>query len=213
MGQNEDEIAVIIRNDNVASLSKMIRLNPSLLNATIRSSRYETFDFGTHFGKRPSLIEYSAFFASLECFKFLLDSNASITDTTPEFAVAGGNIEIIHRLEALPELEFSQECVQASVEFFRPELFEYFTSTKGIEHSIFDVFDAITHFNFELFGDLISIPDLQTVENLNKCLFVAVESQTIDVIEFLLHIDCVDINSKTDYGISLFLFLMILHCL
>ena len=127
-GQNDDSIATIIRNDDVLSLSKALRFEETLLNSTIRPSRYETYDFVSNFGKRPSLIEYSAFFGSVNSFKYLLESGAVASDILPEFAVAGGNIEIIHLLEENKYLNFGSECLQACVEFFQYELIEYFTS-------------------------------------------------------------------------------------
>ena len=200
-GQNEDEIATIIRNDKVKSLNKALRFDDSILNSTIRSSRYETFDFIESFGKKPSLIEYAAFFGSVNSFKYLLKCGAEMSDILPEFAVAGGRIEIIHLLEKQKCFSFESECLQAAVEFFQFELIGYFISTSNLKHSVFNLFESIKHFNYQIFIELIQNKELCTVENLHQCIFYAVEYQNIDALNILLKFNGIDVNVKTNFEV------------
>ncbi|KAK8889561.1 hypothetical protein M9Y10_034311 [Tritrichomonas musculus] len=207
-GHNEDNIAKIIRNDDVHSLNKALKLDELLLNSTIHTSRYETFDFVKSFGKKPSLIEYSAFFGRVNVFRYLLERGAVVSEVLPEFAVCGGSIEIIHSLEENKHLTFGAECLQASVEFFQYELIEYIISTNNVKYSIFDLLESIKHFNYEVFIEIIKVGELCTVDNMNQCLFYSIEYQNIDALNLILKFDGIDVNARTDFEIIFFIFII-----
>jgi hypothetical protein len=77
----------------------------------------------------PSLVHAAAFFGSVNCFRFLVANGAELqsTDdcsrTLPEFAVAGGNIEIIRRCQQ-ESLDFSGTA-HAAIAFHRNEIFDW----------------------------------------------------------------------------------------
>lgn len=104
-------------------------------------------------------------------------------------------------LEEKNYFTFGSECLQAAVEFFQYELIDYFTSTTCIKHSVFNLFESIKYFNYEIFIELIQNPEFSSSENLNQCLFYSIEYQNIDAINLLLKIDVVDINTQTDFNI------------
>lgn len=92
--------------------------------------------------KNTSLLQYCAFFGSVNCFKFILLQGASIkyTDTVLntvyQYAVAGGNIEIISLLEQ-NDVSFCisqyENAVIYSIKFARNEIYQWLESIRGTE--------------------------------------------------------------------------------
>ena len=82
----------------------------------------------------PSLLQYSAFFSALDCFKFLLSRNANLSysdgknRTLVQFAIAGGCSEIINILEQR-EILFSR-TLDISIEFHHADLFKWLLKNK-----------------------------------------------------------------------------------
>jgi ankyrin repeat protein len=93
-----DDFEEPLRNDDLPAFAEIFgrralsadtRIAPSIL-------------YGCHFLRnRPTLIQYAAFFGSVNCFKFLVDSGASLElkdesgRSLAQFAAAGGSAEII----------------------------------------------------------------------------------------------------------------------
>lgn len=97
-GHNHYYLITIILNDDIESLQK-VTIDPHFdFDQLIQPSFFEICPF---IQNEPTLIDVSAFFGSLKCFKYLLlnGSNLSLPDRSneilPHFAIAGGNVEII----------------------------------------------------------------------------------------------------------------------
>ena len=95
-GINPSKIVNLIQRDDVEELQEIPSQNNFNFNQTIETSLYERFSFVSEIN--VSLIDYSAFFGSIKCFKFLL-LNGSDLKNSGKFAVASGNIEIINLCE------------------------------------------------------------------------------------------------------------------
>ena len=65
-------------------------------NGKIESSIFETNSLVN--GNDISYADYCAYFGSVECFKYLCLNKAELKDTA-RFAIAGGNINILHLCE------------------------------------------------------------------------------------------------------------------
>ncbi|OHS95398.1 hypothetical protein TRFO_10537 [Tritrichomonas foetus] len=200
-GLNPDQIAESIRNDDLKAFqSATARLQT--LNTLIRASRYETFDFVSNFGKRPSLIEYAAFFGSINVFKYLLEKGVEAGSTLPEFAAAGGNVEIIHLLEEDKTLPIGQECNLTAIEFFHRDLNEYFSNLNYENSPILNILVSIEHYNMRYFLNNILTEDLSK-EDYELCLLYAVNSQNIDVLNLILTVPGIDVNRVFEHGVFL----------
>ncbi|OHS98803.1 ankyrin repeat domain protein [Tritrichomonas foetus] len=114
---------------------------------------------------KPTLIQYSCYFGSLKCFKYLILNDASLSYTDEkhrsliQFAVAGGNSEIIHILEQKPIL-FSR-TLAISIEYHHDQLFKWI-----YEH----------HYQGKLKEDAISINIYQ----------IAMSSNNVQALEFIM---------------------------
>ena len=90
--------------------------------------------------KKPTLIQLSAFYGSLKCFKYLYlnkaslsmnDLNEEMPNSIASFAISGGNIEIV-RILISEKVDFSSSLF-TSVSFHRDDLFFWFIENDGIE--------------------------------------------------------------------------------
>ena len=172
---NQDEIAASIREDNVdVFIEKVHRfqnkikkensidirsINPNELNFNIRieHSVIETTSPINDLKEMPTLIEYSAFFGSINIFLFLATKigKSQIITNSPNlayFASIGGNIEIIQYLLDL-EIEFDKKCTNCSIEFHR-----YEASNLICPHPDYlTLFLSISHNNFRYFYDHLNV--------------------------------------------------------
>ena len=69
------------------------------LNSTIKPSIFETNSIFLN-ASDISLIEYSAFFGSIQIFQYLILNNVELKSSTWLYAIHSGNGEIIHLLES-----------------------------------------------------------------------------------------------------------------
>ena len=97
-GENDSYICELIRNDSVENFVQYITKNCYSLNSKIIQSIYETNSFLIK-NIQPSLIEYAAFFGSIEIFQYLKMNNVEMNQSLWFYAIHGNNPEIIHLLE------------------------------------------------------------------------------------------------------------------
>ena len=104
IGENDNVICKIIQKDLVKDFIIYINKNCCQVNSTINSSIYETNNFLLKKEyvecKEISLIEYAAFFGSIQIFNYLFLNGAEIKPSLWIYAVHGQNPDIIHCLEA-----------------------------------------------------------------------------------------------------------------
>ena len=70
-----------------------------------------------------SLIDLCCFYGSIKCFKYLLLNDCKLKEESCQYAVAGGNLEIIHILEQ-KEFDF-EECLRQSIKYHRNEISDW----------------------------------------------------------------------------------------
>lgn len=97
IGENDSYLAFMIRNDLVVDFISYVTKTNISLNSQLKKSIYETNPF--LYEKEISLIQYSAFFGSIEILKYLLINKVETDDSLWYFAIHGDNPEIIHLLE------------------------------------------------------------------------------------------------------------------
>lgn len=90
--KNDTYLCQLIREDKVVDF--ILHVNSS---SKISSSIYETNPF--LIDKQPSLIEYEAFFGSIEIFQYLRLYNADLDPSLWLYSIHGRNPDIIHHLE------------------------------------------------------------------------------------------------------------------
>ena len=97
IGENEIEICRLIREDSLNGFINYINANKVPLTSYIEPSVYETNYFLIQ-QKKTSLIEYAAFYGSIQIFTHLALSNANITSSIWLYAIHGNNLNLIELL-------------------------------------------------------------------------------------------------------------------
>ncbi|OHT01925.1 hypothetical protein TRFO_31111 [Tritrichomonas foetus] len=124
-GANPDPISLSLRKDNLEKFKKYISTNPIKFDSLISTSIYES----NRLVNKCYLIEFCAFFGSVNCFKYLLEKGAKITEQLPHYAIAGGNQEIIDILQKTPGVSFNGSLKYA-IAFHRIELCKWLFESK-----------------------------------------------------------------------------------
>ena len=167
-GENEKYICELIRNDSVEEFITYVNKNNYSLESTIELSLYETnyslLNNKINVSKKePTLIEYAAFFGSIQIFQFLLISKAEINPYIWDYAIYGQNAEIIHILEEnniYPFFGGYKNCFQEAIVCHHNNIASYILDNYMPEESEFcsDIFIlALNTYNFAFIeNDLIN---------------------------------------------------------
>ena len=95
------------------------------------------------FMKKLSNLQIAALFGSVKCFRFLLINGEEIKAKTCEYAIIGGNYEIVHLCEQ-NGLKF-EKCLNVSVQFHRFDLFEWLNNHFNYDKILLD--ECILYYN------------------------------------------------------------------
>ena len=96
-GENESYLCQLIRQDSINDFISYVSKHEIELDSNVNYSNFETNTFLK--ANDAKLIEYAAFFGSIQIFKYLLMNKVSIQPILYQFAVHGKNSEIIHIVE------------------------------------------------------------------------------------------------------------------
>ena len=125
-GENDLYICTLIRQDSVEEFIIYINRNNIPISSTIKPSIFESNSFlNEHI---PTLIEYSAFFGSIQIFQYLRFNNSVLPKSLWHYAIHSNNAEIIHLLEEInvkPEDETYEEILNESIKCHHNELAVY----------------------------------------------------------------------------------------
>lgn len=112
--ENDDkEIYKLIRNDSSAEFVTCITKSNYSVNTKIQPSIFETNQFLLK--NSPSLIEYSAFYGSIEIFKYLQYNKAELTSKLWEYSIHSNKPEMIHILEEMKIDFIPENCIKESI--------------------------------------------------------------------------------------------------
>ena len=96
-GENENYICQLIRNDSLDEFISYTNKAAFNLSSNVNESIFETNLF--LLGKKTTLIEYSAFFGSIQIYRYLKLNGVELTPSLWLYAIHGNNPEMIHLLE------------------------------------------------------------------------------------------------------------------
>ncbi|KAK8843299.1 hypothetical protein M9Y10_025154 [Tritrichomonas musculus] len=97
IGENDSYLCSLIRSDSIEEFVSYVNRTNLSLSVKIDSSIYETNSF--LIGKEPKLIEYAAFFGSIQIIQYLKYNNVPLTSSLWLYAVHSNSAELIHFLE------------------------------------------------------------------------------------------------------------------
>ena len=126
IGENDSPICEIIRNDEIDEFITYVTKTDSPLSSHINPSIFETNEF--LFDKTPTLIEYAAFFGSIQIFRFLLLNDVKLTEDLFLYAIHGRNADIIHILESNKIKPKYDKCLFEAIKCNHNEITNYIFS-------------------------------------------------------------------------------------
>ena len=97
-GENDSHICSMIRDDSVEEFISYVTRSNYSLSSQIAPSIFETNSFLIE-RKNTTLIEYSAFFGSIQIFQYLMMNEVELTSSLWLYAIHSKNAELIHILE------------------------------------------------------------------------------------------------------------------
>lgn len=148
-GRNGRKICEIIRNDNLSEFQQILSSTTAKITDTIPPSLFERFEMINQ--KGIGFIEYSAFFGSINIFKFLLANKVKVPPNLGQFAIAGGNYEIVHLCEE-QNVSFD-DCLKVAIQFKQDELVEYLLNNYQLTSDLYEI--AFKSFNCEIIRKII----------------------------------------------------------
>lgn len=190
---NDKEICQLIQKNSVDEFAAFIKKENIELTATIEPSIFNTSSFLT--GKLPTLIEYSAFCGSFQIFNYLYVNHVQINQNVWDYAIHGGNLDIIHLLEQCkvkPIGDSFLECLYESIKCHENEIADHILSNslndeKEKKKPMISI-EALKFYNFNYIEK----------ELIDKSIFYNLcEYGYFPLVEILLKSTKVDVNSKT----------------
>lgn len=183
---NHHRINLAIKDDNIDELQQIVAEQEFDLNQTSLPS---IFELSSYCQTEPTLIQFAAFYGSVECFKYLYLNGADIHKTDEEkktalhFAIAGGNFEIIRILHRA-KFDLSNYAGVA-VLYHRNEIFQWINDTFMIDVSKLD-------------------------QQKELILESSCGSNNLEIFRFCME-KGININKKNDLGIFVIMFFIGLH--
>ena len=157
IGENDAEICQLIRNDSLDEFIMHINDRKVPLSSVIKPSIFETNLFLIK--NKPTLIEYAAFFGSIQIFNYLIENNVKLTSSLWIYAIHSQNVQLIHLLEEnkiQPEDDSYLKCFVEALKCHHNELADYL-KTKYLNGKLpedFNLFEkSIPYYNFAFFND------------------------------------------------------------
>ena len=126
IGQNENHICKLIREDLISEFITYVNQNNYPLNSQIPKSIYETNSLLTKI--KPTLIEYAAFFGSIQIFKYLYLNKVDLKPSLWIYGIHSAHPEIINILEEnhiQPKDETYFECIKEAIKCHHNDVANY----------------------------------------------------------------------------------------
>ncbi|KAK8898747.1 hypothetical protein M9Y10_001039 [Tritrichomonas musculus] len=154
IGEREFYISKLIREDLIDEFIIYVSKTNISLSSVINQSIFETNNF--LIDKTPTLIEYAAFFGSIQIFHFIRLNNIELTPSLWTYAIHGRNYEIIHLLEENHVFPSSyKECLIESIKCHHNEITDYirnnYCDNNDLNSNVF--IQSIKYYNFIYFSE------------------------------------------------------------
>lgn len=124
-GENDNYLYQIIREDLIEDFISHVTMTNLKLDSYIKSSIFETNNLLLK--NIPTLIQYSAFYGSIQIFRFLIHNEIELTPSIWPYAIHGRNPELIHLIEENKiNPESYEQILIESIKCHHLEISEYF---------------------------------------------------------------------------------------
>ena len=142
-GENESFICQLIRDDSIDEFVIFVNQRNFPLNSIIEKSVFETNPFLLKVEK-TTLIEYAAFFGSIQIFQYLRMNGAELSPSLWLYAIHSNNAELIHILEncnVKPPNGTFNKCLSESIKCHHNNIANYIINTYIFEDKPHDELD------------------------------------------------------------------------
>ncbi|OHT07003.1 hypothetical protein TRFO_24803 [Tritrichomonas foetus] len=156
-GVSPSDMNVAIRNDDVELLQQLLSSAESI-DMEFEGNDYENYE--RNHVLASTVIEYSALYGSIKCFKYCINNHAILSKKLGFCAIAGGNIEII-RICKQQKCNLN-DCINISVIFHYHELTRWIIENLPVKQHI-SIKNSIKAFNFNIIDDIIHKSENQCI--------------------------------------------------
>ena len=129
IGENDSYICQLIREDSVKEFIIYTNKTNFPLKSKIKSSIFETNFYLAK--NNPTLIEYSAFFGSIQIFMYLIQNGVEMSSSLWDYAIHSNSAELIRYLEdshVKPLKDSYEQCIMTAVKCYHNDIVNYFIS-------------------------------------------------------------------------------------
>lgn len=200
IGENDIEICELIRNDSIKEFVSYVTRTNFPLSTRIKESIYETNSFLIN--KRPTLIEYAAFFGAIQIFQYLKLNKIELTSSLWNYSIHGRKPEIIHLLEEYkvePDDKTFEKCLKKSIKFHHNEISNYIIDNlinkNKSEVDLTCLKSSIKSYNFTF---LYSLKIEEIFNNINDIIFDLCKYDYISLVDFFVKTKRIDLNEKNE---------------
>ena len=187
-GENDSYICQLIRNDSIQEFIIYVNKNLIPLSIKIEKSIFETnYYLIKH---QPSLIEYTAFYGSIQIFNYIrLNNDSELKPSLWYYAIHSNNAELIHLLEEI-NVKIKDEKIikllKEAIKCHHNEIANYFLNKFGN-----DRFDNLFEcgFNYHNYNWFPNNCEESYLPNM-------IRYDHIKLVEFLFELDKFNINTK-----------------
>ncbi|OHT16638.1 hypothetical protein TRFO_13066 [Tritrichomonas foetus] len=153
---NNDPFIKSIREDNLSEFQNLIKPNHKLIDQEIKNIVPEEIDFIKIHVLHAYPIEASAYFGSVQIFKYLFHEKVtSLKSPKLKYhAIAGGNMEIINLVSSIEGNKYDGDCLEIAIKFQRNEIIP-FLEKQNLKFTIHSLFNCIRNYNLIIFGHII----------------------------------------------------------
>ncbi|KAK8886423.1 hypothetical protein M9Y10_041886 [Tritrichomonas musculus] len=189
-GENEAYICSLIRNDSVEEFVTYISRSNISISSTIKKSIFESNTFLIK--NDPTLIEYAAFFGSIQIMKYLAYNGCELNPSLWIYAIHGRSPDVIHYLnevKVIPKDETFTECFEEAIKCHQNNFAEY------IENNLLNKEDNENNVNY--FGIQYHNYNYFPANLDNQSLFfLSCQYNYLYIVKFLLKNESIDLNAK-----------------
>ena len=192
IGENEDYICKLIREDLIEEFIVYVNKHNYLLDSKIKESIFETNLFLLK--NPPTLIEYSAFFGSVQIFKYLLLNKANYSKSIWTYAVHSNNPELIHYMmdeKICYHDNIFEDCIYESIKCHHNDIALYLIDNKINENDQI-IKKNIISCSYRYYNYVF----LKTYNNKKSTLVNACKNNHSKIVKDLLSYNIIELNSN-----------------
>ena len=199
-GENDSHICEMIRNDSVKEFISYFNRTNQSLSSEILPSLFETNRFLIK--NKTSLIEYAAFFGSIQIFQYLRLSNVELKPSLWLYVIHSKNPELIHILEenhVNPPNNSYEKCLEESIKCHHNDIANYILNNliEEKDESIEKRFNQnYISYCFHYYNFYFNIDYSESKINQKLIFFYACQFNYINLVNLFLRTEKLDLNAQ-----------------